>query len=407
MKKLCIIACLALGLSVTAYAQHPVNSFFDDLGSANIHTEDLVTCIDANGRFRNDTIVKVFHRLDDVVWAKYVYSVIDLRYRQNYQLYFPTNITDSDYRNLFKVMVDAIRDGLPVYDKIQGRSGVIDVKPLKPDFTKPLSKEDIVKAFIPNPMAALDELRRESAMFSSGEDDEEVDEPELDSCFLKPECTEESFFQYDSINDSFIWNPYPYDDISKNIYKYLIQEIVFFDKHTSRLHRKILAIAPLYPKKLEPTLIKYWQDVEGISAEPEAPEKIENGDIIAPEKNDTTDAGSEASAPQAPKKNVAGNAMKAMYQSLIFWIPFDAFRPYLANQYVIPMQNEVKRVTFDEFFQKHLYTSYIIGDGNMYNKNILDFRDNHGDDLSEEAVKKEQQRIQTEMLNLSQDLWEY
>jgi gliding motility associated protien GldN len=85
----------------------------------------------------------------------------------------------------------------------------------------------------------------------------------------------------------------------------------------------------------------------------------------------------------------------------LFWIPFDKLRPYMALQYAIPNRNEVKRVTFDEFFQKHLYTSYIVGEGNMYNRWIPDYAG------TEEQVKKEQERIATEMLNFEQDLWEY
>ena len=99
--------------------------------------------------------------------------------------------------------------------------------------------------------------------------------------------------------------------------------------------------------------------------------------------------------------------MNALYESVLFWVPFDALRPYMANQYIIPKKNEVGRVTFDEFFQKHLYTSYIVGDGNMFNKNILDFQSRQGKDMTEDEIKKEQVRIQTEMLNVEQDLWEY
>ena len=85
----------------------------------------------------------------------------------------------------------------------------------------------------------------------------------------------------------------------------------------------------------------------------------------------------------------------------MFWIPFDALRPYLAMQYAIPNRNEVKRVTFDDFFQKRLFTSYIVGEGNMYNRWIPDYAKSHED------IKKEQERIATELLNFEQDLWEY
>lgn len=388
MKKLCIIACLALGLSVTTYAQHPLNAFFDDLGTANIHTEDLVTCLDADGRFRNDTIVKVFHRLDDVVWAKYVYSVIDLRYRQNYQLYFPTNITDTDYRSLFKVMVDAIADGLPVYDKILGTN---TVKPLKPDFTKPRNKRDVVTVFLPDPNTVM------------------TPDGELPECFSNPTCTDYSVFTYDSINDELNFNNYFYENFAKNTYKYLIQEIVFFDKHYSRLYRKILAIAPLHPSKFPPQLVKDWAKAGVV--EEEAAEETVGEDVLAglPAAEEDPNAYPEEGAVAAPAMSAGSGSqvMNALYESVLFWIPFDSFRPYLVNQYIIPEKNEVKRVTFDEFFQKHLYTAYIVGDGNMYNKNILDFQTRQGQDMSEDEVKKEQKRIQTEMLNFEQDLWEY
>ncbi len=386
MKKLSIIVCLALGLSLTAYAQHPVNSFFDDLGTANIHTEDLLTGTDANGRLRGDTIVKVFHRLDDVVWAKYVYSIIDLRYMQNYQLYYPTNITDTDYRNLFKLIVDAIAEGLPAYEKVRGTQ---TVKPLKPDFSKPCTKEDMVTIFLPDPTTVMT--------------DGELPEHFSEAC-----CTEYSIFQLDTVNQVLSFNNYYYENFARNMYKYLIQEIVFFDKHTSRLHRKILAIAPLHPSKYPAQVVKDWAAAgEEVSEE----EQTEGLDVLAPEASEEDEYGDEypdAAATMAAASTGNGSeVMNALYESVLFWVPFDALRPYMANQYIIPKKNEVGRVTFDEFFQKHLYTSYIVGDGNMFNKNILDFQSRQGKDMTEDEIKKEQVRIQTEMLNVEQDLWEY
>ena len=91
----------------------------------------------------------------------------------------------------------------------------------------------------------------------------------------------------------------------------------------------------------------------------------------------------------------------ALNQSIMFWIPFDALRPYMAMQYAIPNRNETKRVTYDEFFRKRLFTSYIVGEGNMYNRWIPDYSGTPAE------VRKEQERIATELLNFEQDLWEY
>jgi gliding motility associated protien GldN len=93
--------------------------------------------------------------------------------------------------------------------------------------------------------------------------------------------------------------------------------------------------------------------------------------------------------------------MASLRESIMFWIPFDQLRPYMAMQYAIPNRNEVKRVTYDEFFQKRLFTSYIVGEGNMYNRWIPDYSG------SKEEIRKEQNRIATELLNFEQDLWEY
>ena len=314
MKKICIIACLMLGV-VTAQAQHQVVSFFDEMGSARIQTEEFSKA--------HDTIVMVNHRIDDVIWSRYVYRIIDMRYKQNYQLYFPTKSDDADYRNLFKVITDAVVDGLPIYEK--------NMETIKPDFKQdPISRKSIPTMFM-----------ADDPMADYSDDPTHFDIMESDAMLI----------HYDSIADELSFHFYPFEKMVRNQLKYLIQEVVFFDKHTSRLHTKIMGIAPL------------------------------QSDLIM--TRDSSDI------------------MASLRESIMFWIPFDKLRPYMAMQYAIPNRNEVKRVTYDEFFQKRLFTSYIVGEGNMYNRWIPDYS------RSEEEVKKEQARIATELLNFEQDLWEY
>ena len=162
-------------------------------------------------------------------------------------------------------------------------------------------------------------------------------------------ASSDMLLHYDTITGVMEVNTYAFEQLAKNQLKYLIQEVIFFDKHTSRLHSKIMAIAPLNSDKIR------TQD----------------------------------------------NVMTALHESITFWIPFDALRPYLALQYVIPSQNETKRVTFDDFFQKRLYSFYIVGEGNMYNRFIPEYS------LTEGNIKKEQARIENELLTFEQDLWEY
>lgn len=314
IKKISIIACLVLSI-VSAQAQHKVISFFDEVGSARIQTEEFSQA--------HDTIVMVDHRLDDVIWSRYVYRIIDMRYKQNYQLYFPTKSDDADYRNLFKVITDAVVDGLPVYEK--------NMETIKPDF----NQEPVARRVIPTLFMADD------PMADYSEDPTHFDITTSDAMLV----------HYDSITDSLSFHFYPFEKLVRNQLKYLVQEVVFFDKHTSRLYTKIMAIAPLQSDKI------------------------------------------------STRDN--SNVMASLRESIMFWIPFDALRPYMAMQYIIPNRNETKRVTFDEFFQKRLFTSYIVGEGNMYNRWIPDYA------RTEEEVHKEQERIAAELLNFEQDLWEY
>lgn len=310
IKKVSLIACFVLGL-VSAQAQHIPTQFLDEYGSARITTEEFSQA--------HDTVVMINHRIDDVIWARYVYRIIDMRFKQNFQLYFPVLSDDPDYRNLFKVITDAVIDGMPIFEKQTGT--------IKPDFKQePASRKVIPGMFLQgNPLEG---------------------DPDLDIA-----TSNDMVVHYDSIEDEFSFNFYPYESLVKNQLKYLTQEVVFFDKHTSRLHTKIIAIAPLYSDRITIT--------------------------------DST------------------QIMGALNESIMFWVPFDLLRPYLAMQYAIPNRNETKRVTYDEFFQKRLYTSYIVGEGNMYNRWIPDYAKSYED------IKKEQERIATELLNFEQDLWEY
>ena len=323
IKKLSIITCLVLG-AITMQAQHNVTSFFNELGMANIRTEEYSKA--------HDTIVMVDHRIDDVIWSRVVYRIIDLRYRQNYQLYFPTRPDDTHYKNLLRLIIDAViadaneENGLRLY-----RPGT---EHLKPDFT-------------PENIILNHQLPRDAFFIRDRSKKEPDDEDYMDitkSKYMLVNCV-------DTTTGELKFQDYKFEDITCNQVKYLIQEVVFFDKHTSRLHTKIMAIAPLHPWKIMST--------------------------------DST------------------QVSQALQESVMFWIPFDDLRPYMAMQYIIPNRNETKHVTYDEFFQKRLFTSYIVGEGNMYNRMIPDYEHTY------EGIKKEQDRIAMELLNFEQDLWEY
>jgi len=313
MKKYWIVSIITslTFVSNLTIAQDQRVPFFNEKGTVRIQTTEL----DAMA----DTIATVNHRADDVVWSRIVYRVVDLRDKQNFQLYFPTRPND-EYRSLFRVMLDAVSSKsskpLTAYSRNER-----EIKPLFQD-------EFVLKGMsLSNTFA-----------FSDDSTDVKID-------------PEKNIVKFDSVQNTTSVEPTYYNDYVRNQYKFLIQEIVFFDKHTSRMYTKIMAIAPMY------------------GASPFNKEKE--------------------------------NSWKYFQNSILCWFIFDDLRPYLAKQYVIPNGNETQRLTFDEFFAQKLYSSYILGDGNMLNKMLLQYVQNP------DKIRKEQKRIETEILNTEQDLWEY
>lgn len=278
-------------------AQDPNASFFDEIGNIRLQTQEL----DAMA----DTIAVISHRAEDVAWSRIVYRVIDMRDKQNFQLYFPTRATN-EHKSLFRLMVDAVVDGINVYKR--------NPRDIKPEFNELLSGEELSRVF------AFDEL------------------------------VDNNLIQVDPITEQRSFNADQYMRYVRNQLKFLIQEVYFFDTHTSRMYSKIIAIAPMYALH---------------------PDNMANSETMAYFRN-----------------------------SVLCWFSFDELRPYLMRQYIIPDGNDSRQITYDEFFAQKLYAGYILGDSNMYSRMLLEFS------LSEDALRAEQKRIETELMNFEQDLWE-
>jgi len=311
MKKVCFIIFALFG-TIAIQAQYQVNSFFDNMGLVRLETQELSEA--------SDTLVKVFHRADDVVWSRVVYRIVDMRFKQNYQLYNPVSSEDPQYKSLFLVMLNAIKDGMDVYEKSS------DVGDIKPYFNLPPMPREVIPTVLNTDRTG------------------ELSDGDIAT-------SEYMLLNYDSVTQEMSFNNYSYEGFVRNQLKYVIQEIVFFDKHYSRMYSKILAIAPMQADNTT-----YYEDMP---------------------------------------------VMDALYGQILFWVPFDAFRPYMAKQYIMPNKNDSKRVTFDDFFLQKLYTSYIVGTSNVYDRMIPDYA------TTPEAIAKEQELIEWELLSVEQDLWEY
>ena len=311
MKKVCLIIFALVGFATTK-EQYQVNSFFYNMCIVRLETQELSETA--------DTLVSKFHRADDIVWSRVVYRIIDMRFKQNYQLYNPVSSEDPQYKSLFLVMLNAIKDGMEVYEKSS------EVGDIKPYFNLPPMPREMIPTILNTDRTG------------------ELSDGNIAT-------SEYMLLNYDSTTNEMRFNNYTYKGFVRNQLKYVIQEIVFFDKHYSRLYSKILGIAPMHADNTT------YYDGQPI--------------------------------------------MEALYGQILFWVPFDAFRPYMAQQYVMQSDNESKRVTFDDFFLKKLYSSYVVGASNVYDRMIPDYA------TTPEAIAKEQERIEWELLSAEQDLWEY
>lgn len=302
MKKYWIVTLVILSTFFTSFiiAQETQVPFFDSKGAVRTQAAQMNALA--------DTIAKVNHRADDIVWSRVVYRVIDMRDKQNYQLYFPLRPND-EYESLFRLMLNAICQGAPVYRR--------NAREIKPSF--------------------VDSLKLQ------GE--------ELSKIFAYDNENDNNLIQINAITQQATIGNDQYQNYVKNQLKFLIQEIVFFDKHTSRMSSKIIGIAPLYALH--------------------------------------------------PDNTQSQESFKYFQESVLCWFAFDELRPYLVKKFVIPNGNEVQRLTFDEFFAQKLYASYLLGDSNMFNRMLIEYV------VDPAKIKKEQNRIETELLNVEQDIWEY
>jgi len=301
---LLFISCFAFAAKAQDRTHLP---FFDERGFVRIPTTELDVLA--------DTIATLWHRTNDIVWERTIFRVIDMRDRQNHRLYFPIRPDHPSHRNLFNIILDAVvNHGLTVYER-----GV----EFTPRFDRPLTPEDLRSNL---------QLRVENEM------DENSYLIGIDA-FGAPYIVNANFASY-----------------MRDQLKFVIKEVVFFNRHTSRMHSQIVAIAPLY-----------------------------------------------SAHPHRQTQNLA----TAFHTSILFWVPFHNLRPFLARQRIFNPTNEAQNITFDDFFALRMYGSYILGGPNVFGRTLLDYAAVVDERMLERFIRMEQNRIETEIMNFEQDLWEW
>jgi gliding motility associated protien GldN len=85
----------------------------------------------------------------------------------------------------------------------------------------------------------------------------------------------------------------------------------------------------------------------------------------------------------------------------LFWIYFPEARYVFANHEVYNTMNDGSRITFEDYFRKRMFSSYIRSETNVYNNRVLESYVKGVDRLLEAR------QIEQEIINFEHDLWQY
>ncbi|POY35058.1 gliding motility protein GldN [Solitalea longa] len=100
------------------------------------------------------------------------------------------------------------------------------------------------------------------------------------------------------------------------------------------------------------------------------------------------------------KLNISKTSGDTIGVTPIFWVYYPEARPVLANSELFNRFNDASNLSFDDFFIKRLFTSYIIKESNSDDLRIADYAS--GVDRLYES-----DRIKKKLMDYEQDLWEY
>lgn len=92
---------------------------------------------------------------------------------------------------------------------------------------------------------------------------------------------------------------------------------------------------------------------------------------------------------------------KQVQRTQLFWVYYPEIREILATNEVFNPYNDARKMTFDDVFIKRYFTSYITRESNSFNNRAI------SQYLGGKDAMYESQRIEKEIFDFEQNLWEY
>lgn len=96
-----------------------------------------------------------------------------------------------------------------------------------------------------------------------------------------------------------------------------------------------------------------------------------------------------------------GDTSGQVQREKLFWIYYPEARPLLSTNLVLNQYNPAQQTSFDDLFIKRVFNSYIVIAENVYNNRDISSY------LTGKEAMLESKRIEDEIFNFEQDLWEY
>jgi len=105
-------------------------------------------------------------------------------------------------------------------------------------------------------------------------------------------------------------------------------------------------------------------------------------------------------APVVYAEDETGNIREGNFQKVLCWFYYPELRNLFANKEVFNRQNDAERRTFEDIFQKRMFSSLIYKEANVYDRKIDEYKTGINQVLESDRVKQD-------ILNLEHDMWEY
>lgn len=88
----------------------------------------------------------------------------------------------------------------------------------------------------------------------------------------------------------------------------------------------------------------------------------------------------------------------------MYWIKYEELRPLMVNNEIFNPYNDASRLSYDDFFEMRMFSSYIVKESNMYDLDIDDF-----EEFKDNGIRAllESDRIKNDLFIMEHDVWEY